>query len=225
MLCGTAREHVDAPAPAREGLVDHAYLPLRLVRAEVAHLEPLAVPVREHRPQVALVLDAAGEDGRARARLDAGLLLALGDDDLVLDVVVDHVHLVLLRLGAQLGVRWEEEHDARLLARLGLRVRVDADGGEGDALLVDGGPAFHEVSGNLRRDEVGRRMEVEKVLYAYLDKPHSPIPRIHHKGFVWVWLVILFVSPVDIEPLGILLLDHGRVFHFECVRSIWMLYR
>ena len=116
MLCSAAREHVDAPASTRESLVDHAYLPLRLVRGQVAHLQPLAVPVRQHWPQVALMLDAAGQDRRARPRLRARLLLALRDDDLVLHVVVHHVHLVLLCLHAHLWIRGQQEHYPRLLA-------------------------------------------------------------------------------------------------------------
>ena len=114
VLCRAAREHVDVPAPARDRILDHAYAPLGLVRVQVAHLEPLPVAVREDRPEVALVLDAAGEDRRARARLRPGLLLALGDDDLVLDVVVHHVHLVLLGDPAVLGRGRDGEHDARL---------------------------------------------------------------------------------------------------------------
>ena len=152
VLRRAAREHVDVPASTGDCILDHAYAPLGLVRVQVAHLEPLPVAVREDRPEVALVLDAAGEDRRARARLRAGLLFALGDDDLVLDVVVDHVHLVLFAFCARLGVRREEEHYPRLLACRGLGVVVDADGGERDAFFVDRGPTFHEVSRDLHRD-------------------------------------------------------------------------
>ena len=146
MLRRSAREHVDVPAPARDRILDHAYAPLGLVRVQVAHLEPLPVAVREDRPEVALVLDAAGEDRHARARGGVALVLgALGDDDLVLDVVVDHVHLVLLGHAARELGRGEGEHDAGPAAGGGDGVGVDADGREVQAFFVDGGPELHEV--------------------------------------------------------------------------------
>ena len=93
---------------------------------------------------------------------------------------------------------------------------VDADGGERDTLFVDGGPAFHEVSRNLHWGDVVGSGDAVRGVYAHLDEPHSPVPRIHHEWFVRVWLVILLVSPVDgIELLGVLLLHHRRVFHFD----------
>ena len=150
VLRRAAREHVDVPAPARDRILDHAYAPLGLVRVQVAHLEPLPVAVGEDRPEVALVLDAAGEDRRARARLCAGLLLALGDDDLVLDVVVDHVHLELLPSAAWVfRAGREDEHDAWFFAGCGRRVGVHAYRGEVDALIVNRGPLLHQVSRDL----------------------------------------------------------------------------
>lgn len=97
-------------------VLDHLYRALRLVGGAHALLEAGAVAVGEYRAEVALVLDAPGEDRRARARRRAGLLLALRDDDLVLDVVVDHVHLVLLGHAAVFGGWGQYEHDARFSA-------------------------------------------------------------------------------------------------------------
>ena len=54
----------------------------------------------------------------------------------------------------------------------------------------------------------------------YLDKPDPPIARVHHEGFVRVWLVVFVHSPVDrVKPLRIFFLDHGGVIHFGGLRN------
>lgn len=152
-----AGEHVDVPPPADARILDAHDLLARRVRRDRAHLEPLAVAVAEHRAEVALVLDAPGEHGRARACAGhgRGLLLALRDHDLVLDRLLHHVHLVHVpRELARRGVVWvrgEREEDARGFARRGLRAVVYPDRREVHVVLPHGQPALHEVFRDLCR--------------------------------------------------------------------------
>ena len=143
-----AREPVEAPAG--DGVVHDLRLATGLVRHLAALLDAAHVSVREERAEVALVLDAAGEDRRAGARARVGLLLALGDDDLVLDVVVDHVHLELLPSAAWVfRAGRENEHDAWFFAGCGRGVGVHAYRGEVNTLIVNRGPLLHQVSRDL----------------------------------------------------------------------------
>lgn len=149
MVLRTAREHVDLATTARVSVLDPHRRPLRRVRRAVPLLELPPVALRQRRAHVALVLHRARQDRRARATRRTRLLLALRDHDLVLDVVVHHVHLVLVRLLGMLRVGGQGEHDAWAPPERRLRLVVDADAREVHALLVDRGPALHEVSGDL----------------------------------------------------------------------------
>ena len=105
----TTAEPVDATTTSGHACVlDHADLALgRIVlAATLAHLP--AVRLGKHWSQTAVVLDASREDRRARTRVGVGVgvaamvvrvrrvwvLWSLGDDDLVVDSVVDHLELV-----------------------------------------------------------------------------------------------------------------------------------
>ena len=98
VLRRAAREHVDASTAARVRVLDAHRRSFWLVRSPIPRLELLAVSLGERRAHIALVLDRASENCSPCPAARAGLLLALGDDNLVLNVVIHHVHLVLVRL-------------------------------------------------------------------------------------------------------------------------------
>lgn len=127
LICCTTREHVDAPAPADPGLLDPHNLLLRRVCKQCALLEPLAVSFREQGTQVALVLHAPRKNRRPRAMWNTGVLLALRNNNLVLDRLVDHVQLVFVT--RSIGVRRKHHHNTWLLAVRGDRLVIYADGG------------------------------------------------------------------------------------------------
>ena len=107
-----AREHVDASTAARVRVLDAHRRSFWLVRSPIPRLELLAVSLSEHWTHIALMLDRAGEDRGARTASRARLLLALGDNDLVFDILVDHLELVLVRVARVRRVRRECEYDA-----------------------------------------------------------------------------------------------------------------
>ena len=89
-------EPVDGPAVSRMLILNAFDRPCRLVGFHAAHLQPLPVLLRKHGFQVALMLYAAGQDGGARPTARPRLLLALGNDELVLNGLVDYLEFVLV---------------------------------------------------------------------------------------------------------------------------------
>lgn len=217
MVLRTTREHVDLATTARVSVLDPHRRPLRRIRRAVPLLQLPSVALRQRRAHVALVLHRARQDRRARAARRAGLLLALRDHDLVLDVVVHHVHLVLVRLLGVLRVRGQREHDAWAAPERRLRLVVDADAREVHALLVDRGPALHEVSGDLR-NHAGQQLWAGSTRrrsgWAHLHQPDFAQSGVHHERLVRVGLVVVVVPAVHgIKLLAILI--HGCGFHCE----------
>ena len=107
---------------------------------------------------------ARGWGGGARLTCAAGrvvrLLLRLGDDDLVLHGLRDHVEDVLLRLGAVV-VGGETQRHA-LPSGPPVAFVPYAQRRELDAVSVDGGPALHEKFWNLggkQRDAASRAVD------------------------------------------------------------------
>lgn len=180
-----AGETVDGATTAGDARVLYAlYLARGGIVFDVALAHLAAIAGGESGPQIAIVLDASGENGGARTSIwrrgggrggnaKTGVFWALGDDHLVLDVVVDHVELVAVGFGAsvdciggcmgemrpvgvlgrgslifgRIGVwRQEKEHPGPS-ARL--RARVYANGSEMNVLLVYGRPALEQKFRNL----------------------------------------------------------------------------
>lgn len=151
---------------------------------------------------------------RPRSTRCIRLLLALGNDDLVLHGVVDHVEFVFVsRLVGRVGVGGEGHDDAGFAACGRFGLVVDSDGGEVDVFLVDGGPAFHEVARDLWGVEMlGRLRDKKEDTEAYFDKPDSTVALVHNKRFVRIGLGVFFVL-CNFGVEGFLFIFHHSVIH------------
>jgi hypothetical protein len=86
-----------------------------VVGSRAALHETTLVSPRHARPQIALVLHLPRHDRRAGASRARGGLRALGNDDLVVHVLVDHVQFVNVLASAAV-LWWYEDDDSRCRA-------------------------------------------------------------------------------------------------------------